>query len=142
MDRHALRADLLPFDRLAVDGGIAYAPVPVRRISISRRIGMYIIRFSYDFLPVHRQQAIALIQREVEGARAQGLQARLLIPLTRAPGGPSLHYEIELERLDLFDDFRSTGIGSAQATGDWMRQLSELLTAPPAVEIARVADHT
>jgi hypothetical protein len=103
---------------------------------------MYIIRFSYDFLPVHRQQAIALIQREVEGARAQGLQARLLVPLTRAPGGPSLHYEIELERLDLFDDFRSTGIGSAQATGDWMRQLSELLTAPPTVEIARVADQT
>ena len=90
---------------------------------------MYIIRFSYDFLPVHRQQAIALIQREVEGARAQGLQARLLVPLTRAPGGPSLHYEIELERLDLFDDFRSTGLGSAQATGDWMRQLSEL--SPP-----------
>jgi hypothetical protein len=53
-----------------------------------------------------------------------------------------LHYEIELERLDLLDDFRSTGIGSAQATGDWMRQLSELLTAPPAVEISRVADHT
>jgi hypothetical protein len=105
-------------------------------------MGMYIIRFSYDFLPIHRQQAIDLIQREVEGARAQGLQARLLVPLTRAPGGPSLHYEIELDRLDLFDDFRSTGIGSAQATGDWMRQLSELLTAPPAVEISRVADHT
>ena len=103
---------------------------------------MYIVRFSYDFLPVHRQQVIALIEREVEGARAQGLQARLLVPLTRAPGGPSLHYEIELERLDLFDEFRSTGIGSVQETGDWMRQLSELLTAPPAVEISRVADHT
>ena len=103
---------------------------------------MYIVRFSYDFLPVHRQQALALIQREVEGARAQGLQARLLVPLTRAPGGPSLLYEIELDHLDQFDDFRSTGIGSAQATGDWMRELSELLTAPPAVEISRVADHT
>ena len=101
---------------------------------------MYIIRFSYDFLPVHRTQVIDLIRREVEGARAQGLHARLLVPLTRAPGGPSLHYEIELDRLDQFDDFRSTGIGSAEETGDWMRQLSELLTAPPAVEIARVAD--
>jgi hypothetical protein len=59
---------------------------------------MYIVRFSYDFLPLHRQQVIALIQREVEGARAQGLQARLLVPLTRAPGGPSLYYEIELDR--------------------------------------------
>ncbi len=103
---------------------------------------MYIVRFSYEFLPAHRQQAVALIQREVEGARAQGLQARLLVPLTRAPGGPSLHYEIELDHLDQLDDFRSTGIGSAQATGDWMRELSELLTAPPAVEISRVADHT
>ena len=103
---------------------------------------MYVIRFSYDFLPVHRQQAIALIQREVDGARAQGLQARLLIPLTRASGGPSLHYEIELDRLDQFDEFRSTGIGSTEATGDWMRALSELLTAPPAVEIARVANDT
>src|SRR4051812_20299715 len=101
---------------------------------------MYLIRFSYDFLPVHRQQAIALIQREVEGARAQGLQARLLVPLTRAPGGPSLHYEIELDHLDQFDDFRNSGLGSAEATGDWMRELSELLTAPPTVEISRVAD--
>lgn len=101
---------------------------------------MYIIRFSYDFLPKHRQQAIALIQREVEGARKRGLRARLLIPLTRGPGGPSLHYEIELEHLDQFDEFRSTGIGSAEATGDWMRELSELLTAPPVVEIVRVAD--
>lgn len=100
---------------------------------------MYIIRFSYDFLPKHRQQALALIQREVEGARSRGLQARLLIPLTRAPGGPSLHYEIELEHLDEFDDFRNTGIGSAEATGEWMRELSELLTAPPVVEIVRVA---
>jgi hypothetical protein len=102
---------------------------------------MYIIRFSYDFLPTQRQQAMALIQREVDGARARGLQARLLIPLTRAPGGPSLHYEIELEHLDQFDDFRNTGIGSAAATGDWMRELSALLTAPPAVEILRIADH-
>src|SRR5215216_4329403 len=64
-------------------------------------MSMYTVRFSYDFLPVHREQVIALIQREVEGARAPGLQARLLVPLTRAPGGPSLHYESELDRLDL-----------------------------------------
>jgi hypothetical protein len=45
-----------------------------------------------------------------------------------------------LEHLDEFDEFRNTGIGSAEATGDWMRELSELLTAPPVVEIVRVAD--
>jgi hypothetical protein len=84
---------------------------------------------------------MTLIQREVEAARARGLQARLLVPLTRAHGGPSLHYEIELDQLDQFDDFRSTGIGSAEATGDWMHELSQLLTAPPSVEILRVADH-
>jgi hypothetical protein len=112
-----------------------------RKISgYSRRMDMYIVRFSYDFLPAHRQQAISLIQREVEAARTQGLRTRLLVPLTRAPGGASLHYEIELDRLDQFDDFRSSGLGSAEATGDWMRQLSEVQTAPPVVEISRVAD--
>ena len=101
---------------------------------------MYIVRFSYDFLPAQRQQAIGLIQREVEAARTQGLRARLLVPLTRAPGGASLHYEIELDHLDQFDDFRNSGLGSAEATGDWMRELSAVLTAPPVVEIARVAN--
>jgi hypothetical protein len=51
-----------------------------------------------------------------------------------------LHYEIELDHLDQFDDFRSSGLGLAEATGDWMREVSELVTAPPAVEISRVAD--
>jgi hypothetical protein len=101
---------------------------------------MYIVRFSYDFLPAHRQKAMALIQQEVGAARAQGLRARLLVPLTRAPGGASLHYEIELDHLDQFDDFRSSGLGSSQATGDWMHELSDILTAPPVVEITRVAD--
>ena len=101
---------------------------------------MYIVRFSYDIAPVNRQQAIALIQREVAGARARGLAARLLIPVTRGHGDPSLHYEIELERLDLLDEFRSSGIGSADATNDWMREFSALLVTPPAVEILRVAD--
>jgi len=101
---------------------------------------MYIVRFSYDIAPVNRQQAIALIQREVAGARARGLAARLLIPVTRGHGDPSLHYEIELERLALLDEFRSSGIGSADATNDWMREFSGLLVTPPAVEILRVAD--
>jgi len=103
---------------------------------------MYVVRFSYDVLPVHRQQALALIQREVDGARARGIAARLLIPLTRAHGGPSLHYEVELDRLDRLEEFRSEGIGTQEATNDWMRELSTLLTAPPAVEILRIADQS
>jgi len=103
---------------------------------------MYIVRFSYDFLPVHRRQAMELISREVEAAQARGLTARLLVPLTRGQGGASLHYEVELQSLDALDDFRSTGIGSAERTGDWMHELSSLLTAPPLVEILRVAERT
>ena len=103
---------------------------------------MYIVRFSYDFLPVHRRQAMELIAREVAGARARGLTARLLVPLTRGQGGASLHYEVELQSLDALDDFRSTGLGSAERTGDWMHELSGLLTAPPLVEIMRVAEQT
>jgi len=43
---------------------------------------MYLARFSYDLLPVNRQRAIEFIRREVEAARGNGLNARLLVPLT------------------------------------------------------------
>jgi hypothetical protein len=76
-----------------------------------------------------------LISREVEAAQARGLTARLLVPLTRGQGGASLHYEVELQSLDALDDFRSTGIGSAEHTGDWMHELSGLLTAPSLGEL-------
>jgi hypothetical protein len=83
-----------------------------------------------------------LIAREVAGAQDRGLTARLLVPLTRGQGGVSLQYEVELQSLDALDDFRSTGIGSAERTGDWMQELSSLLSAPPLVEILRVAEQT
>ena len=51
---------------------------------------MFLARLSYDVLPVHRQSAIGFIRREVEAARASGLKARLLVPLTRGPGGAAL----------------------------------------------------
>ena len=47
---------------------------------------MYLARFSYDVLPVNRQAAVEFISREVEAARGNGLNARLLIPLTRGHG--------------------------------------------------------
>lgn len=40
--------------------------------------------FSYNLLPVNRQRAMAFIRREVEAARRNGLNARLLVPLTRS----------------------------------------------------------
>ena len=99
---------------------------------------MYLARFSYDVLPVNRERAVDLIRREVEAAREKGLSARLLVPLTRPPGGPALQFEVELTSLDQFESFRHRGVGSSQETGTWMQAFSEILTAPPAVDILRV----
>ena len=51
---------------------------------------MYLARFSYDVLPANRQRAIDLIRQEVEAARKEGRNARLLVPLTRGQGGAAL----------------------------------------------------
>ncbi len=99
---------------------------------------MYLARFSYDVLPVDRQEAIDFIRREVEAARQKGLSARLLVPLTRAFDGAALVFEIELDNLDMLDKFRSSGVGSDQQTRDWMRAFSQILQSPPAVEILRI----
>ena len=99
---------------------------------------MYLARFSYDVMPVDRQRAIEFIQRELEAARKNGLNARLLIPLTRGPAGAALQFEVELNSLDQLDQFRSRGVRSDQETGDWMHAFSEILTAPPEVELLRV----
>ena len=102
---------------------------------------MYLARFSYDVLPVNRQSAIDFIRREVEAARGNGLNARLLVPMTRGHGnGAALQFEVELQKLDQLDQFRSRGIGSREQTGNWMHAFSEVLTAPPCVEILHVDD--
>jgi hypothetical protein len=100
---------------------------------------MFVARFSYDVLPVNRQRAIEFIQREASAARAEGLNARLLIPLTRGHDhGAALQFEVELTALDQLDQFRHKAAGPADATGNWMHAFSEILTAPPSVEILRV----
>lgn len=97
---------------------------------------MYLARFSYDVLPKDRQRAIDFIRREVEAASGNGLKARLLIPVTRGGGdAAALQFEVELTGLDQLDQFRNRGIGSHKETGDWMHAFSEVLTAPPCVEI-------
>ncbi len=98
---------------------------------------MYLARFSYDVLPVRRQRAIDFIRREVEAARSNGLNARLLVPLTRGHGGVALQFEVELPNLEQLDQFRNRGIGSSEETGGWMHAFSEILIAPPAIEILR-----
>ncbi|HEV7393654.1 MAG TPA: hypothetical protein VGO08_18580 [Burkholderiales bacterium] len=99
---------------------------------------MYIARFSYAVLPVNRQRAIDFIRREVEAAQRRQLDARLLVPLTRSHGGAALQFEVELADLDQFEQFRERGIESDAETGSWMHAFSEILTAPPEVELLRV----
>ena len=101
---------------------------------------MYIARFSYAVLPINRRRAIEFIQREVEAAQRKQLNARLLVPLTRGPGGAALQFEVELPNLDQFEQFRERGIESDQETGKWMHAFSEILLAPPEVELLRVEE--
>jgi hypothetical protein len=101
---------------------------------------MYLARFSYDVLPVNRRDAIAFILREVQAAATAGPNARLLVPMTRQDSGAALQFELELARLDQLDQFRERGVGSDEETANWMRAFSEILTAPPVVEILRVAE--
>lgn len=103
---------------------------------------MYVARFAYSIKPIDRDQALALLGQEVAAARAQGLEARLLVPVTRAAGGPSLQYEVVLPALDLLESFREQGVGGESGTRSWMRELSGLLLEPPAVELLRIADGT
>ena len=99
---------------------------------------MYIARFSYDVLPINRQQAIEFIRREVEAASQRRLRARLLVPLTRAYEGASLQFEVELKTLDELERFRDHGIDSQDETGKWMKAFSEILRCPPMVELLRI----
>jgi hypothetical protein len=100
---------------------------------------MYIARFSYDVLPVHREGAIEFIRREVEAARRVGLEARLLVPLTRGNGRAALQFEIEMSDLDQLYQVRYRG-GSGEDTAELMRASSEILLSPPTVEILRVGE--
>ncbi len=103
---------------------------------------MYLARFSYDVLPINRERAMELIRREVDAARAKGLTARLLVPLTRPQGGPALQYELVLPNLDTFEAFREEGVGGEDSTRAWLRDLSTILLEPPAVELLRIAATT
>jgi len=102
----------------------------------------FIARFSYSIKPVDRERALALLGQEVDAARGQGLEARLLVPLTRAQGGPALQYELVLPTLDAFEAFREEGVGGEDSTRAWLRDLSTILLEPPAVELLRIAGTT
>jgi hypothetical protein len=99
---------------------------------------MYLARFSYSVLPANRQRAIDFIRREIAAAQSQGLSARLLVPLTRGPGGAALQFEVELKSLDQLESLRHEGAGSPKTTHDWMHEFSQVLVSPPEVEILQV----
>ena len=98
---------------------------------------MYISRFSYSLLPSNRERAMDFIRREVQAAQQQGLNARLLVPLTRGESGAALQFEVELTSLDDLDRVRHHG-GPGENAGEWIRAFSEILLCPPTVEILRV----
>jgi hypothetical protein len=77
---------------------------------------MYLARFSYDVLPANRQRAIEFIRREIEAARREDRNARLLVPLTRGQGGAALQFEVELGSLDQLERIRH-GDGSGEDIG-------------------------
>src|ERR1700745_4127844 len=102
---------------------------------------MYVARFSYDVLPVNRPQPLEFIRRELQAAEQSGLNARILVPLTRGQGGgAALQFEVELANLDQLDQFRKRGVGSSEAHGHWMHDLSKTLPGPPCVEILRAEE--
>ena len=103
----------------------------------------YLARFSYDVRPADRQRALELIRREVAAARRAGRDARLLVPLTRGPGGgAALQFEVALDSLDQLERVRHDGGGPDEDVGELMHAFSEILLAPPAVEILRVDETT
>ncbi|HEX3885510.1 MAG TPA: hypothetical protein VHW66_22855 [Stellaceae bacterium] len=94
---------------------------------------------SYELLPINRQRAVDFIRKEVSAAQAKGKRARLLVPLTRGANGcPALQFEIELKSLDELDTFRQRGFGTKDDVQDWMHAFSDILTAPPSVELLRI----
>jgi hypothetical protein len=76
---------------------------------------------------VDRDRAIHFIRREAEAARAEGLNARLLVLLTQGEGGAALQFEVELTSLDQLERLRHHGGGADEDAGDWMRYFSEIL---------------
>jgi hypothetical protein len=114
--------------RIVAHGVVAEHPIG--------RAAVYLARFSYDVLPANRQRAIDLIRQEVEAARKEGRNARLLVPLTRGQGGAALQFEVELASLDQLERVRHGGPG--EDVGGLMQAFSGILLAPPGVEILRV----
>jgi hypothetical protein len=60
----------------------------------------------------------------------------------RTPTAWQLVDLLELTSLDQLDQFRSHGAGSAEDMKSRMHAFSEILTAPPSVEILRVDETT
>ena len=69
-------------------------------------------------------------------------QRRLLVPLTRGQGGAALQFEVELASLDQLERVRHSGGDPGEDAASLMQAFSEILLAPPGVEILRVDEVT
>jgi hypothetical protein len=100
---------------------------------------MYVARFSYDVSPANRQRAIDLIRDEVSAAMSAGYVARMLVPITRPPGGAALVFEVDIPQLDDLETLRHRGPGQSDIS-QWASDLSEILIQPPHVELLRIVE--
>jgi hypothetical protein len=60
------------------------------------------------------------------------------VPLTRGQGGAALQFEVELGSLDQLEQVRHGGDDPGEDVASLMQAFSEILLAPPGVEILRV----
>ena len=88
---------------------------------------MYLARFSYDVAPANRRsvRSSPCTMSSMPPCK-KGLEARILIPLTRAQGGPALQFEVGLNSLDQLEEFRHRGAGSRDETSNWMHAFSKI----------------
>ena len=95
---------------------------------------MYVARFSYTFAPIHRKRALEFLREEKAAAEKMGLTARVLVPLTRGRDGAALQFEVELDELNQFDDFRHKKKSEAAIEG-----LDDILLTPPMIKLFHLA---
>ena len=106
---------------------------------------MYLARFSYDVLPGEPPGRDRLHFRgvEVKAAATEGLKRTVACaddPATWRRCQLSSSSSSWRASTSLTDFPRARRVGSDEETAKWMRAFSEILTAPPVVEILRVAE--
>ena len=92
----------------------------------------------YPALAAGARRASLAFCRAISAHRRRASCRLLLVPLTRGQdSSAALQFEVALDSLDQLERVRHDG-GPDEDIGDLMHAFSEILLAPPAVEILRV----